>query len=325
VAGYAEVIIQFNQPRNFSTIFQLFNKSATGTIPVTARTVARGLMITNSGAGIICLDPTAPSSLGVTGDGSIIVKSGPIIVDSNNAKAVTLTGNGGVTTAELDITGRNPGYNTTGNGQITTAPTSNNINTGQLRTPDPLATLPAPDPTTMPVQSTSSLHITESTPVVLQPGVYKGGIQITSGGSVTLMPGIYYLEGGGFAAAGTGSLTGAGVMLYNAPVGTDDTISLSGNGTMNLTPPTSGTYQGMAIFQARSPANVPISLTGNGGAILLGTVYAPTSPVTVTANASATIGSQFICDTLTATGGANVTVDWAGFRMTPTRDLRVVE
>jgi hypothetical protein len=320
-AGYAEVIVQFNQTRNFSTIFSLFNSKATGTIPVTARAVARGLMQANSGAGIIVLDPTAQKALDVTGPGAVTVKSGPIIVDSNADDAAVITGGGSVYAPEVDVTGANPGDRTTGNGLFVTSPTANNIFTGQPPTPDPLANFPAPDPSLLPSQSTKALNINTNT--TLQPGVYTGGISI-AGGTITMEPGIYFMDQGGFSVS-NGSVTGSGVMIYNNPVpGSGQKVSITG-GTFNLSAPTSGTYQGMVIFQARDAGLVPIEITGNGESQMIGAVYAPSSPVKITGNGDCIIGSEFICDTLDVTGNGSLSVDWNGAPGLRKRDIRLVE
>src|SRR5579883_2267764 len=97
-AGYAEVIVQYNQPRYFSGIFSLFNSDATGAIPVVARSVARGLSTPGSVGGIIVLNPTVAQALNVGGNGDLYVKSGAVIVDSNSSQAAALTGNGNVYT-----------------------------------------------------------------------------------------------------------------------------------------------------------------------------------------------------------------------------------
>jgi hypothetical protein len=46
------------------------------------------------------------------------VKSGAVIVDSNNAQAAALTGNGNVLCSEVDISGTGPGHVETGNGTL---------------------------------------------------------------------------------------------------------------------------------------------------------------------------------------------------------------
>jgi hypothetical protein len=67
---------------------------------------------------------------------------------------------------------------------------------------------------------------------------------------------------------GNASISGTGVMIYNAGSnypgngGTFGGITLSGNGTFNLSAPTSGTYAGILIFQSRQNTRA-LSLSGN--------------------------------------------------------------
>ena len=139
---------------------------------------------------------------------------------------------------------------------------SGNITYNSPSTGDPLAYIPAPNPNSLTVQSTSQMSISSGS-VTLQPGVYIGGISITGTAVVTLNPGIYYLQGGGFYISTPSDneqdvLIGNGVMLYNAPQSsTEDLIDFSNLnlGEIDLTAPTSGLYQGMLIFQDRSSTN----------------------------------------------------------------------
>src|SRR5206468_2452122 len=109
------------------------------------------------------------------------------------------------------------------------------IHTGRPGLEDPLADLPVPDSSTMTKQSNKKVQYT-SGDVSLQPGVYKGGINVSGTGSLTLAPGIYYMDGGGFSFAGQGSLFGEGVMIYNNPGnGNADGISVTGQGSIQLT------------------------------------------------------------------------------------------
>ena len=215
--GYAEVVIRFNQKRGFSSIF------GSGDIPVTARAVARGQWTTFNN-GIIVLDPTKKGALTGTGNGKAMVTGGAsIIVNSNDPSGGILTGNAVVTDtgAAIDFSGI-PGYSTSGGGVF-----NGTIRSGQTPTPDPLAYLPPPDPSSLPLQTFNPQAVT------LNPGVYKGGITITEG-HVTLNPGIYYMDGGGFNLSGQGSLTGNGVMIYNAPAGSSDVVSLSGSPSVTM-------------------------------------------------------------------------------------------
>ena len=68
------------------------------------------------------------------------------------------------------------------------------------------STVPTGSPATLPT-------ITSSTTIC--PGIYNRGITVTSG-TVTMVSGIYYLNGGGLSVTGSGSVDGsAGVMIYN--------------------------------------------------------------------------------------------------------------
>ncbi len=317
-AGYVEVVVQFNQPRYFSAVF------GSGAVPVGSRAVASSVTTAPSPIGILLLNPAVPRALDMVGSGSVTVNSGKVVVDSNSSQAAGLTGSGSVTAPEIDITGSGPGYTTTGPARFVTTPTAGNIQTGAAPTADPLAIIAAPDPNSLPTQSVSTLQIRQDT--VLQPGRYIGGIAITGRPNVTLQPGIYYMDHGGFSVTGSGTVSGQGVMLYNDPTpNSGQAISITGSGTINLSAPTGGPYQGMAIFQARDAGDVPVRITGSGSFNLLGAIYAPSSPVQITGSGGAVIGSQVVCDTLSITGSGDFSVDWGGQAPPPAKDIRLVE
>jgi hypothetical protein len=310
-AHYAEAIVQYNNPRSFSRIW------GTSAVPTTARAVARGWRSPYSLAGIIVLNPSIQKALSVTGPGNVSVNSGAVIVDSNNSQAAYISGAGSVIAGEVDITGTNPGYANSGTGYFN-APT---IKTNQPVTADPFANIPVPDPSTMTVQCGSTLHVNSST--TLQPGRYYGGISI-AGGTISMQPGIYYMDHGGFSMS-NGSLSGTGVMIYNdCTPGSGQKVTLTG-GSWNLSAPTSGTYAGIVIFHSRTAAGTSVAITGPGTCNLIGAVYAKTSNVAVTGAGGATIGSMFVSDTLTVTGSGPFQVDWNGHPKPGARDIRLVE
>jgi Flp pilus assembly protein TadG len=62
----------------------------------------------------------------------------------------------------------------------------------------------------------STLTINSGNPSIC-PGTYYGGISIGGSANVTMMPGVYYMAGGGFRVSSSASVNGtAGVMIYNA-------------------------------------------------------------------------------------------------------------
>ena len=185
--------------------------------------------------GLLLLDPTGSQSLMVTGNGNVDVTGdcGAVVVDSNNpTEAAFVTGNGMVTAGDFDVTGgvSHVGQRESCRARSTTRPRPPTRSASALPSP-----LPPP-----PVGNTAT---------VLHPGTYVGGLKFSGKAAVTLLPGVYVMEGGGFSVTGQASVTGSGVVIINAPGGPSDTISVSGQGTVYLSAPTSGPYQGVAVFQ----------------------------------------------------------------------------
>jgi Flp pilus assembly protein TadG len=62
----------------------------------------------------------------------------------------------------------------------------------------------------------SPAKLTIATNATICPGMYYGGISITAG-TTTMMPGTYYMAGGGFSVTDTGAVDGSsGVLIYNS-------------------------------------------------------------------------------------------------------------
>lgn len=306
-AGYVEVILQHNQQRFFSLIF------SDAAVPIRARAVARGLWVPTKN-GVLVLDLHMKGSLNSHGLGKAVVANAPIYVNSDDPAAAITAGNGTLSAKEFDITG---GYSGSGfTGPIVTK-------TDPL--PDPLRFVPVPDPTTLTVQSTTRKQISGGTHV-LQPGVYQGGIKIQGAAKVTMQPGIYYMDGGGFTYNGQGALTGLGIMIYNNPVKDTQSegITGTGGGTATLSPPTSGPYQGIIFFQERG-SNVDAIFAGNGVFDIKGTIYAANALVRVSGNGDVSVGSQYISRAVDLGGNGNLNIPWDPNSVAPTRVLNLVQ
>jgi putative Flp pilus-assembly TadE/G-like protein len=308
-AGYVEVIVQQFQQRAFSAIW------SSAPITVKARAVGRGMWVPLRN-GIIVLDPTSSGSLSSNG-GSNVTTNANIIVDSSSPSATVVTGGGVLTATEFDITGV-PGTSTSGGGTI-----NGTILNGQVPTPDPLAYLPEPDPSTMIVQSTHTVKLQNQGSLSLQPGVYQGGISVT-GGTLTLAPGIYYMDGGGFGFSGTGSLTAPGVMIVNAPQSNSDTISITGTGAVNLSPPTTGLYQGISLWQTRASTNT-ITVAGGGSGSVTGTFYAQHGTLKTSGSGGSSVGSQYISWNVVLSGNGNFSILWSAPTVAPAKLFQLVE
>jgi hypothetical protein len=159
----------------------------------------------------------------------------------------------------------------------------------------------------MTVQSSSAINLSGTTSRTLSPGVYDGGITLSGSSSVTLLPGVYYVNGGGINLSGSSGITGNGVFIYNTGGGT---VNLSGTGTIALNPMTSGTYQGITIFQDRSNA-AGATMSGGSNINNTGTFYFPDSKLTLSGTSgAATVGAQMIAKTLGFSGTAGIKVNY---------------
>jgi hypothetical protein len=313
-AGYAEVIIEHYQDAAFSRIWSKKN------IVVSSRAVAMGAWVPFRN-GILVLNPTEPNSLNNNGGGYIKILNADIIVNSNAPDGAIATGGGVIAASDFWLSG-DPGWSTSGSGTF-----QGTIHSKEPPTPDPLAYLDPPDKAALTVQSNNNKHIggNGNKTVTLSPGIYRGGISVTGQANVVMLPGIYYMEGGGFSFTGQGSLNATGVMLYTDPTSNSDNINVNGLGAVTWTPPTSGPYKGIALWQRRDSTNT-VSMGGNGLSSISGTFYAKKGLLAVSGNGGQDVlGSQYISDKLNLGGNGNFNVDWKVDQTARTRIVRLVE
>jgi hypothetical protein len=154
---------------------------------------------------------------------------------------------------------------------------------------------------------TGNLSVSAPASVTFKPGTYAmevGGIAV-SGGVLALGQGMYIVTGGGFAVSG-GKVTGSGVTIYNGGSnfpnagGKYGAYTVSGSGSLSLSPPTTGAYAGIAVDQPAANTT-GLSLSGSG-VDLTGVVYAPKAALVL--SGTATLNASLVVDTLTITGSA---------------------
>ena len=302
--GYAEVVVVFNQPRAFSAIF--------GSSPLTtsARSVARGLWQTTS-IGLLALESSLPAALTIAAGTRVAVPNEAVVVDSVSPLATVIALTGSITAQTLKLSG--------GGLALLSGPINATIQTEATPTPDPFSYLASPNPSSLPTQRSSLVSLTGTQALTLQPGVYYGGIRVAGSANLILNPGTYYMAGGGFTVAGAASVTGQGVTIINAPILPTDAISIAGTGNFNVTPPSSGIYEGFSIIQSPELLNLlgvnpPLVITANsllGGTFSLGgTVYAPASSLTITATGSAQVGAQVVVRSVALAGNGSLKLAW---------------
>ncbi|MCS7192519.1 MAG: pilus assembly protein TadG-related protein [Armatimonadetes bacterium] len=213
--------------------------------------------------GLVVLDPDGGRALFLEGNARMVVSNGSIHVNSRASDALYAQGSPSVSASQIFVVGN---YQTQGNASVTPTPL-----TGQAPVPDPLASLPPPSTSGLPVFPGQTIGGNSS--ATLQPGVYTGPIRVEGDARVILQPGIYILRGG-FLISGNGRVKGDGVLLYNE----SGQIQVQGNGTLQLSPPTSGVYEGITIFQPATNTQ-PLWFSGNGNLDISGTIYAPNALV----------------------------------------------
>lgn len=155
----------------------------------------------------------------------------------------------------------------------------------------------------------------------LSPGVYCGGISLSAGATVNLLPGTYYLDSSDLKVAGNATLTGSGVTLvFTSSKGKDyGTASISSNAIINLSAPTSGPTQGIILFGDRNmPVGAAFKITGGGTQNWTGAIYLPKADLTYAGGASGGAGcTQIVADTVTFTGNSNLSLACDGSGVTP--------
>jgi hypothetical protein len=94
---------------------------------------------------------------------------------------------------------------------------------------------------------------------------------------------------------------------------------------VNITPPTSGLYTGISIFEDRT-STAPINITGQGNMNISGTFYAASAALNITGNGGVNvIGSQYISYNLNVTGNGSININWNATTTARTRLIGLME
>lgn len=179
--------------------------------------------------------------------------------------------------------------------------------TGQPRIEDPLSDLVLP-----PASVATLSRLTN--PCVQGQGIYIGNLNLRNR-TCSLTPGLYVIAGGTWDLAGNASTilrsTAPGVTLYLAcssgttivacPSGTPGTLDASGNGTLDIDAPTTGSLAGLALVADRGNTGT-IRLTGNGMAGITGTIYTRSGTLQMNGNGCASTSSAVIVNDLAFNG-----------------------
>lgn len=311
-ANYVEVIASRSEGTVFMGLFGF------PSMTVSARAVAYN---TPSQDCVITLG-TSPSPPGATGAGIAASGSGSLdvpgcgVIDNgdgtgNNDGAINLSGSGSITAESVTTAGS---VASTVEGQIhVTNPST--VTTGIAPVGDPLAGTVSPP--TNPGGCLANPNIGSNTTIgPSSDGTICYDSLTISGGTVTLRPGVYYINGnltvqGSSIVNCTGTCASSGVTFYITCNGTcasnNGVMKIQGgNVQLNLTAPTSGPYAGVLFYQDRNDPETATFSGGSAGA-LDGILYFPDAGLVLSGGSGTTFTVDLIVDWLNLTGPSTIT------------------
>lgn len=261
----------------------------------------------------------------VTGAATVTATCG-IFVNSTASNAYYESGSAAVTASQILVNG---GYQLAGASSASPTPLTN-----QGAQSDPLASYSEPTFSNVcPSPPYSVDSIGSTTVTTLEPGTYCGGITIGNSANVTFSSGNYTIYGG-IQVTGAATVSfGSGLYIINGEGSSSDSIefansaavsgsavtffitgqygqtigpvAMTGATTVNLSAPTSGTYQGMLFLQDRNYSYTASNTFANSASsVLQGTLYFPTTNVSYSGASTTGTYTAVIGKTVTVSGSA---------------------
>lgn len=258
-------------------------------------------------ASIVVLDPSAAGALSLSGNGSLDAGSGKVQVNSNNACGIKLGGSSHLSASRIEVVGH--------------ACCGSSALTGSLEeeadvVADPLAgILPA-------VSDWAGLKGSLAQPAgpngqittsgTFAPGHYPKGLSINNSTAVVLSPGTY-LFGGEITTIGGATLSGSNVTIL---IDNGASLDVGGGSSVLLTPPSSGSFQGLTLMTHRNmSSSSALDFGGNGTISIEGSVYAPAAGIALGGTGGAQSYGQIVCNRLSQSGNGHIT----GSHVVPTK------
>ena len=280
-----EVIVS-EQPTTFFIHVVIPGGSTVG-----ARGVA-GMVITPEPYALVVLDTNDCQAYRQQGTASLTIHGGGAMVNSDcQPNAISKGGSGSLIVDEtIDVNG---GYNLVGSGSVSPEPSSVYWTVDdplESLLPPPLG-LPAPGSTGT-AENPDTWRVTSGGDFTLYPGTYYGGFYSNCTCTITMEPGVYIMAGGGFSKAGGATFVGDEVMIYvtENPMtptgdGAPEPFSLTGSGGLNLSPPISGPYENITLWQDIAITD-DFTMRGDND-LVSGILYAPGATLDFAGNTEA--------------------------------------
>ena len=219
----------------------------TGAIPLSVNAAATQLAMTIC---VLGLDNSAKGSFDVNGQPQFNAGNCAVQANTTDSSGMTQEGTAHVVAGKFSVAG---GHKTN---NYSPAPVDNAPSVS-----DPYASLPFPSYDSCGNGGNGTQVKADTT---LSPGTYCGGLHIFSTAHVTMLPGIYIMNGGPFWIDGSAVVTGDQVMI--GFTGKGATLQIWGDSSVKLTSPTSGTYTNMQFMQDNSSLDTHSLWASVGGA-----------------------------------------------------------
>jgi hypothetical protein len=252
------IILTANRPVPFISFF------ARGDMLIRAEATAA--LIKTGRYCVVSLENTAVSGVTFRGGATANLGCG-VATNSTGPTAIAAEGSAVITASPLAaVGGVPPASNFAGSTQYLPNSTAQ---------PDPYAELPNPE---VPSVCSPMRHINANRTASLTPGCYRG---MLIEGTVNFAPGVYVIDGGSLNFLSQAVVTGTGVtfVLSSATAhsnpATIASLSIEGGATLNLTAPSSGTYEGLLFYQDRRASTGSVTIRGNSASTVDGAFYFP--------------------------------------------------
>ena len=282
--------------------------SVIGFSTLTLAVQSSAVKTSDTSACVLALDPTASGAVSAGGSTNVALNNCSVFSDSNDAAAVSVGGSAKLSALSINAVG-----NVSLGGSVTT---SQGVSTGLPPIADPYADVAFPL-----FSGCDQTNYSVKTIATIDPGVYCKGLTVNAGATLTLNPGIYYIDQGTLSVNGGATITGKGVTLvFTSSTGKNwATATINGNATINLTAPNAGSTAGIVIFGDRQiPTATTFKFNGSSTQYFGGAIYVPTGAIDYSGGTGASSScTQIIGDTVNFTGNSNVAINCSNYQTRP--------
>jgi hypothetical protein len=131
------------------------------------------------------------------------------------------------------------------------------------------------------------------------------GLTVSGSGIVNFTPGTYVINGG-FSSSGSSTIQESGTggeTFYLAPP--NGALSITGSGSVTLSAPTTGAYNGILFYQDPNDTN-SMKFAGSSGSTIAGIFYAPSASLSLSGADGTVFYANMVVNTLSISGNNNV-------------------